>query len=159
MLEANENLTWRDVQHIIVHTSRQNDASDSSWNTNGAGHDVSHKYGYGVIDAGAAVALAENWTTVGSESNTTSGFISINQAIPDNTNTPVTDTVTISDSLQIESVEIIVDIDHTYRSDLEIILTSPSGTESILSEKHSDSNNDYSDWMFGSVHHLSLIHI
>ena len=157
MLEANENLTWRDVQHIIVHTSRQNDASDSSWNTNGAGHDVSHKYGYGVIDAGAAVALAENWTTVGSEFNTTSGFISINQAIPDNTNTPVTDTVTISDSLQIESVEIIVDIDHTYRSDLEIILTSPSGTESILSEKHSDSNNDYSDWMFGSVHHWDEI--
>jgi len=152
ILEANGNLTWRDVQHILVQTSRKNDASDSSWGTNGVGYDVSHKYGYGVIDASAAVTLAENWTTVGEETNTTSGLITLNQAIPDNTNTPVTDTVTISESILMESVEVIVDIDHPYRSDLEIILTSPSGTESILSEKHSDSGNDYSNWMFSSVH-------
>ena len=63
MFEANANLTWRDVQHILVETSRKNDPSDPSWSTNGAGHLVSHKYGYGVIDAGAAVAASVNWTT------------------------------------------------------------------------------------------------
>lgn len=26
---------------------------------------VSHSYGYGLLDAGAMVALAQNWTTVG----------------------------------------------------------------------------------------------
>ena len=43
MLEANQNLTWRDVQHILVNSARINDQSDSSWDVNGAGHDVSHK--------------------------------------------------------------------------------------------------------------------
>ena len=63
MFEANANLTWRDVQHILVETSRKNHANDPSWSTNGAGHLVSHKYGFGVIDAGAAVAASVNWTT------------------------------------------------------------------------------------------------
>ena len=64
MYDANPYLTWRDVQEILVQTSRMNDPSDSSWNTNGAGHDVSHKYGFGAVDAGAAVSMALNWTTL-----------------------------------------------------------------------------------------------
>ena len=46
MLEANPSLTYRDVQHVLVHSARTNDASDSDWMTNGGGHDVNHKYGY-----------------------------------------------------------------------------------------------------------------
>ena len=64
ILDANPNLTYRDVEHIIVHSSRVNDVNDNSWNVNGAGHDVSHKYGFGVIDASAAVDLAATWTNV-----------------------------------------------------------------------------------------------
>ena len=152
VLEANANLTWRDVQHILVHSARQNDKNDGSWNVNGAGHDVSHKYGFGAIDAGAAVALAENWTDVDAVMNVTTGTMNVNTDIPDDTGTALTDTVTVSEALQVEHVEVVVDIDHTYRSDLEIILTSPSGTQSVLAQEHSDSGNDYSDWMFMTVH-------
>jgi len=152
MLEANSNLTWRDVQHVLVNSARVNDANDWSWNVNGAGHDVSHKYGYGVIDAGAAVALALNWTTVENESNYTSGMQILNSAIPDATGTAVTDTISISQDLLLESVDVIVDIDHNNRGDLEIILTSPSGTESFLATEHNDNGNDYNNWMFSSVH-------
>ena len=42
MLQANPNLTYRDVQHIIANTARVNDAN-VIWQVNGAGHDVSHK--------------------------------------------------------------------------------------------------------------------
>ncbi|MEE2759220.1 MAG: S8 family serine peptidase, partial [Candidatus Thermoplasmatota archaeon] len=147
MLEANANLTWRDVQHILVHSSRVNDANDNSWNVNGVGHDVSHKYGFGAVDASRAVALAENWTNVDPAINVTSGTQSINTAIPDNSSPGVNDTVTINDGLQVEHVEVYVDIDHTYRGDLVITLTSPSGTESVLAQKQSDSNNNYRDWM------------
>ena len=73
ILEANENLTWRDVQHVLVNSARTNDVSDSSWELNGAGHDVSHKYGFGVVDGGAAVAVAENWINVDEELNATYG--------------------------------------------------------------------------------------
>ena len=152
ILEANANLTWRDVQHILVHSSRKNDPNDNSWNVNGANHDVSHKYGFGAVDAGRAVAVAENWTLVNPAINITSGTQSINTAVPDNTSPGLNDTVTITDGLLVEHVEVIVDIDHVYRGDLVITLTSPSGTESVLAQKQSDSNNNYRDWMFSTVH-------
>jgi hypothetical protein len=34
-------LTWRDVQHIIVHAAKHIDPSHSGWAQNGAGHMVS----------------------------------------------------------------------------------------------------------------------
>ena len=154
ILEANPSATYRDVEHIIVHSSRVNDASDSSWNTNGAGHDVSHKYGFGVIDANAAVAVAETWTNVGPEINYQSGLIDIpDRQIPDNSAPGITESTQVPESIRVEHVEVIVDIDHSYRGDLEIILTSPAGTQSVLSEKHEDSGNDWNNWMFTSVHH------
>ena len=152
MLEANTNLTWRDVQHIIVLTSRKNDASDSSWGVNGAGHEVSHKYGYGVIDASAAVSMAESWTSVEEEIFFSSGTITIGTDIPDNSPNYISSNTTVPDAILVENVDIIVDIPHDFRGDLEIILTSPSGTESVLSEKHDDENSDYSNWRFSTVH-------
>jgi len=153
MLEANSNLTWRDVQHILVHSSRQNDALDSSWGTNGANHDVSHKYGFGVIDAGAAVALAENWSNVDVETSFSSGTLTCTQCnIPDNSPNYVSVNTTVTEPILVENVDVIVDITHEFRGDLEIILTSPSGTQSVLSEKHDDDGNDFSDWRFSTVH-------
>uniref|UniRef100_A0A8C6SQ14 Furin (paired basic amino acid cleaving enzyme) b n=1 Tax=Neogobius melanostomus TaxID=47308 RepID=A0A8C6SQ14_9GOBI len=64
-LEANMNLTWRDMQHLVVRTSVPRHLSTGDWRTNGVGRRVSHSYGYGLLDAGAMVALAQNWTTVG----------------------------------------------------------------------------------------------
>ena len=154
ILDANPNLTYRDVEHIIVNSARINDAGDNSWNVNGAGHDVSHKYGFGVIDASAAVDLAANWANVGPEINFQSGLLDVDdRQIPDNSAPGISETTQVSESIKIEHVEVIVDIDHNYRGDLEIILTSPSGTQSILSEKHEDSGNDWNNWMFTSVHH------
>lgn len=63
-LEANKNLTWRDMQHLVVQTSKPAHLNANDWTTNGVGRKVSHSYGYGLLDAGAMVALAQNWTTV-----------------------------------------------------------------------------------------------
>ncbi|NXF41128.1 FURIN protein, partial [Nyctibius bracteatus] len=64
-LEANQNLTWRDMQHLVVQTSKPAHLNANDWVTNGVGRKVSHSYGYGLLDAGAMVSLARNWTTVG----------------------------------------------------------------------------------------------
>lgn len=61
ILSANTNLTYRDVQQILVHTSRHFDFADPDLTTNGAGFGVSHNLGFGVPDAGFAVALAKRW--------------------------------------------------------------------------------------------------
>ena len=150
-LEANSNLTWRDIQHILVQSSRQNDASDSGWATNGAGHEISHKYGFGVIDAGAVVDIASTWNTVAAETIVDTGVLSVNGNIPDNTNNGLSDTITISESLSVETVEVIFDADHNARGDLEVSLVSPSGTVSYLANERSDNGNNYNNWRFSTV--------
>ncbi|HIE81129.1 MAG TPA: hypothetical protein EYQ07_01095 [Candidatus Poseidoniales archaeon] len=153
VLDANENLTWRDVQHVLVNSARMNDASDSSWGLNGAGHDVSHKYGFGTVDAGAAVAVAESWVNVAEELNATYGPYTPSVDIPTSTTSWTEFTTVVTDEYSLESVDLVADISHTSRGDLDIVLVSPSGTESWLAESRNDNGNDYSDWMFSTVRH------
>ena len=153
ILEVEPTLTARDVMAILANSARKNDPSDSSWGTNGAGHEISHKYGFGVVDAHAAVTLAANWTKLQTETTFGTSISTPNAPIPDN-GAPVTDTITVNQDLKIEHVDIVVNITHSSRGDLEIILTSPDGTESILSERHGDERSDYTAWSFGSERHL-----
>ncbi|MCH2436206.1 MAG: proprotein convertase P-domain-containing protein, partial [Candidatus Thalassarchaeum sp.] len=113
----------------------------------------SHKYGFGAIDAGAAVALAESWTTLDTEMNVTYGPFFEYLDIPDDDTTWTEFNLTMPLELSIESIDVILDISHTYRGDLDIVLESPDGTESWLAEDHSDSGDDYSNWLFNTVQH------
>ncbi|MBM3841305.1 MAG: hypothetical protein FJ398_25800, partial [Verrucomicrobia bacterium] len=61
ILGANRNLTYRDVQQILIHSSRHFDLADPDVRLNGAGFRVSHNVGFGVPDAGFAVRLARAW--------------------------------------------------------------------------------------------------
>jgi len=151
ILEANENLTWRDVQHVLVNSARTNDASDLSWEINDAGHDISHKYGFGVVDGGAAVAVAENWVNVDEELNATYGPYALALDIPDDSDAWTEVTAVVTHEYSLESVDVVVDITHTARGDLDIVLVSPTGTESWLATSHNDNGNHYSDWMFSTV--------
>ena len=156
MLDANPNLTWRDVQQILAESARKNDPNDSGWSTNGAGLEFNHKYGFGVVDAGHAVSLANNWTNLGPEVNLSSGRITVAQTIPDNApSSPVVSSFNFSQSITVESVEVIFDADHPYRSDLDVTLISPDGTESELVNyfANRDNGNDYNNWLFTSVQH------
>ena len=52
VLDANPNLTWRDMQHIIVQSARKRDLKADDWKVNGVGRWYSHSFGYGIMDAG-----------------------------------------------------------------------------------------------------------
>jgi len=54
-LEANRNLTWRDVQHLIVETAKPKYLNALDWKTNGVGRRVSHAFGFGMMDAAQLV--------------------------------------------------------------------------------------------------------
>ncbi|VDI83698.1 Hypothetical predicted protein [Mytilus galloprovincialis] len=60
------NLTWRDVQHLIVLTSTRKGFNDtySDWSVNGANKEFSQVLGYGLMDAKAMVNKAKTWVTV-----------------------------------------------------------------------------------------------
>lgn len=66
-LEANPDLSWRDVQHIIVKTAKQDNLSSSDWHVNGANYRVSHSFGFGMMDALGMVELAKKWINVPSQ--------------------------------------------------------------------------------------------
>ena len=153
ILEANPSLTWRDVQHILANSARKNDASDSDWQINAAGHDINHKYGFGVVDAGLAVTLAENWENAGPEVNWSSTEVILDVTVPDNDAQYTTDKINVDESIRVESVEILFDADHDFRGDLDIRLISPTGTESVLAQKRDDSGNNYNNWVFSSLRH------
>ncbi|QTL03209.1 S8 family serine peptidase [Aquabacter sp. L1I39] len=67
MLEANPLLGYRDVQEILAYSAR-NPAQVATWQTNGAGDWngggllFNDDLGFGLVDAHAAVRLAETWT-------------------------------------------------------------------------------------------------
>jgi subtilisin-like proprotein convertase family protein len=151
MLEANPNLGWRDVQHILANTARKNDAADAGWSQNGVGKWVNHKYGFGVVDAAAAVNLAKTWTNVGPEVSASSGTINVGQPIPDNNATGITSSFTLGADIRMESVEVVFSATHASRGHLQVMLTAPSGTKSVLAEKHADTGDNYSGWVFSTV--------
>ena len=140
MRSANPALTWRDVKLILAASARENDLADSGWERGALryGSDTgyywfNHQYGFGAVDAGAAVALANRWTNVApmrtGEVTSDDGEVAITTF-----GTPSTQTVTFSDSDVdfIEFVEITVDLDHLSFRDLKIELESPSGATSVL---------------------------
>lgn len=142
VLQANPGLTWRDVQHVMIRSARRVNPSDESWIFNGAGAGVlrawSEFYGFGAVDAGAAVALASNWTNRPPESSVASPLIVVNTAIPDANQAGVTSTASITGRLLAERVQVTLTAPHSRIGQLRITLTSPSGTTVTLASTRFD---------------------
>ena len=155
MLQANPNLGWRDVQMILMTTAEENDPTDPDWTNNAAGFPVNHNYGFGRVDAQAAVNAAINWQTLPAEVGVASSLRNPNLPIPDNDSNGVSDSVQFTQAINIEFVEIYFSSDHAWWGDLEIELQSPGGTTSLLAEQHDNGfEGTYNNWRFGSARHL-----
>lgn len=153
LLEANPTLSWRDVTGVLIESARMCDGGNGNWAVNAAGHDVNINYGFGAIDATAAVQLAQSWTNLPAEMSTSSGVVAVNQSIPDNDTNGLTRTVNISQDMSIESVELKLNAAHTYVGDLHVTLTAPSGKISVLTHVRPDPTDDYNNFIFTSLRH------
>lgn len=159
ILEANPRLNWREVQSVLALSARQNDSDHPSWRTNGAGLAVSHLYGFGRIDAAAAVETALAWDDpVTQEQASTPYFRNLRLPIPDNDPTGISDAIEVTENLRIEFVEVTVNIpDHTYWGDIDIRLVSPSGLEAPLASSRflnpATPDIGYHMWTLGDVLH------
>ncbi|MES2527721.1 MAG: S8 family peptidase [Bdellovibrionota bacterium] len=156
MLEANPDLTWRDVKHILATTANPIQYStsayahpaganlsghtyDFSYVVNAAGMKFSNTFGFGRVDAEKAVQAAKDYvfplkpykeTETNGDWDYRSNFI--NQAIPDRAAAGTTHALNVTHNLKVEAVQIKVEIDHPFVSDLGVELTSPSGTVSKI---------------------------
>ena len=142
--KANPDLTWRDIKIILASSARKNDATDSGWEEGGLKYgsateryQFNHQYGFGVIDAKAAIDLAADWqllpplrTASGSGSATP---LTIPDASSDNPGAQVTSTVTLDGAVEfIEYVTLHTQFDHTSIRDMDVELVAPSGKVSKL---------------------------
>lgn len=150
LLEANPALTWRDVKHILASTARVVDAlytpitaaltggtytAEQGWVTNFAGYPYHNWYGFGLVNAGAAVTMATGYAAGAWPALTTTGWFINSTAtafLDSNFNGASTTKAVSSAPTFIEAVQIQVNATHSYPGDLGIELTSPSGTTSIL---------------------------
>jgi subtilisin-like proprotein convertase family protein len=171
ILDANAGLGWRDVSDILAMSARHTGSpiggpsqgyEDDVWIFNGAegwnggGMHYSRDYGFGLPDALAAVRLAEAYAIMdvtphssGNELLATTGVIRPVLAIPD-TGT-VTYSFTLADNLLIDQVELSFMASHASRKELEIALTSPSGTTAILMETVTTAPSLYIDGLIRTM--------
>ena len=164
--EANNALTWRDVKLILAASARKNDPDNTGWEEGAFKYgsttdryNFNHEYGFGMVDAKAAVDLAENWTNLPQFREITSESGVINLPIPDfpssGTPTTVTTNLTIDPFVEfVEFVEVNAHFNHSNFRDLTIELVSPSGAVSTLSTTARIAGPLTTEFRFGSARHL-----
>jgi kexin len=155
MLEANPGLGWRDVKAILALTAKRNHEDDPDWQRNSAGVWVNHNYGFGLVQAHAAVDLARRWRNLPVAETLSSASV-LTGSIPDD-GTVFSDEIRVSLDELVEFVDVEVNVpDHARLSDLDITLVSPSGTRSVLAELHKQQFDEFRlrNWRFGTARHL-----
>ncbi|APJ04910.1 S8 family serine peptidase [Silvanigrella aquatica] len=154
ILEANPDLTWRDVKYILAKTATKVDPdftgvkvkvannedyqAEDGWITNAAGYHFSNWYGFGRINLAEAVKLAKNYDVeLGDYSEAPwypqNGYATKFTVAPGANGYKYSlKSIPKTLNMAIESVRAEVSIDSDFIGDVGIELTSPSGTKSII---------------------------
>ncbi|XP_078325535.1 furin-like protease kpc-1 isoform X2 [Crassostrea virginica] len=163
-LETNPELTWRDVQHLIVETSKRHDLQDDfyHWQRNGAGFNVSQVLGFGLMDADALVEKAKTWIKVPEQKLcSTSEFGVYSSTNYFSSSVQSRKLIRNDDTCQISSLEhvkVLVSFSYTRRrGNVVLTLESPAGTKSfLLTPRPIDSIKFYGPgsraWYYSTVH-------
>ncbi len=176
--QANPELTWRDVKLVLAGSARKNDPTNPGWlegapvygsTSDSDRYHFNHEYGFGVVDAAAAVDLARTWTNLPPMQEATVQSPKISRTIPDPGDAASIETITLtldfdSDIEFTEFVEINTRFKHDSFRDLELELESPSGAISKLVGQYdtfTDDDDPFNDYVslrgpyrFGSARHL-----
>ena len=150
---ANPHLSWRDVKLVLAATAQKNDPSDAGWSTGALQYgsttnrySFNRKYGFGVVDASAAVNAALAWKRLPSlvEATARAGVgyddrhhitANLPEPLADIDDDALTTELTLAGPSSIDFLEHVsatLYISSSHARDLRIELVSPSGTTSTL---------------------------
>lgn len=142
ILSANPNLGYRDVQEILAYSAKRahflpqptNNTINGADDWNGGGLMHGYVYGFGAIDALAAVRLAESWHKTSTLQN-----LIIRDSSPADSGTlsiaagqTLTSQVRFDAPARVEHVLTTLDLSTEQLQNVSVILVSPNGTESPL---------------------------
>ncbi|XP_034178755.2 neuroendocrine convertase 1 isoform X3 [Osmia lignaria lignaria] len=160
-LQVNKDLTWRDVQHLIVWTSEYSPLRENpGWFRNSAGFWFNSRFGFGLMNAYTLVTASSNWTTVPGKiicKVDVSRVIDKRLAYGDTRKlrfeTEDECRSTGNEITFLEHVEIEVSLEYSLRGALQMHLTAPSGTNVQLLKPRRLDNSDsgFESWKFMSV--------
>ena len=181
MLEANSDLGWRDVQNILAISASQTGStygtsstvtyeqgdwfSNGATNWNGGGMSYHLSYGYGMLDAYAAVRMAEVWSelypnvaTSANEQSFTANYTGGPVAIPDDNPAGASAGIVVAQDILIEDIYVTVDLTHSYSSDLTLYLVGPNGEEFMLMDNEGSETlmDGGFTWTFGVTAALGM---
>ncbi len=139
-------LSWRDLKLILAGSARKNDPGSTGWETGALKHgadpadpenyEFSHEYGFGVLDAGAAVELADGWPKLPAMRETAPPVVRYSGQgveIPNGGGWVERSIEVVSEIDFVEHVDLYVDFAAPDFRQLDVELVSPSGSVSKLS--------------------------
>lgn len=163
MCSFRPDLTWRDVQHLTVHSAKRFNEDDRSWQRNGAGLWFSNRFGFGKMDAGRMVEMARSWEMVGPPLVIGTQSKQVERQI----RALFVSTIrvrrrTVKPMKALERAAISVFVRAAHRGGVSLWLRSPSGTTSVLLSRRpfDDSSKGFTGWTmttnaFWGEQHLS----
>ncbi|EFW99397.1 pheromone processing endoprotease kex2 [Grosmannia clavigera kw1407] len=160
-LQIRPDLTWRDMQYLVLMTAVPINLDSGDWQDTFIGRKYSHTFAYGKVDSYALVEAAKTWTNVKPQAWFYSPWIHVHEAIPQG-DVGLTVSLEITEAMlqaanfaRVEHVTVTMNIDHTRRGDLSVDLISPNNVVSHLSvtRKPDNTPQGYVDWTFMSVVH------
>ncbi len=151
--QVRPNMDTRFAKHLLVLSSDVIDPTDSSlfgdgWITNSAGNQFNQNYGFGLVNAAQFVDLAHQYAGVTQMITEDTGVIQVDEAIVDGS--VISRQFQISSQVSLEDILVTIDFEHGWSGDLNIELTSPTGTTSrlLLGGWHQTGPWERGNWTF-----------
>ncbi|KAL0100697.1 hypothetical protein PUN28_019229 [Cardiocondyla obscurior] len=157
-LQVNNNLTWRDIQHLIAWSSEYSPLCENpGWFRNDAGFWFNTHFGFGLMNAYALVMASYNWTTVPEKTicKVDNSYIADIGLIYGKSKKLQFDAGNVcrNEIISLEHVEVEVNLNYSRRGALQMYLASPSGTsvQILTPRKLDNSDAGFTKWKFMSV--------
>lgn len=178
MLEANPDLGWRDVHTILAYSARHvgsdvgaaantgaptngafeiaNQQNGATWfwndavNWNGGALHFSNDYGYGLVDAKAAVRLAETWDMQSTSANQLQYTLELDPGTINPLQILTAVVGKLPKDMIIEYVSVDLEFTADNRDDVTLLIKSPDGTLVELLKDHNQTSSFSGDHDFGT---------
>lgn len=161
-LEKNPKLTWRDVNHLVVHSANWAPLKrDQDWRMNGIGLHVNEKFGFGLLDSERLVSLADpiRFRTVPPkvecQGKIYSNVKNLRWDQPLSLEIPSDGCQGTQNEIRyLEHIQVVLTIEYSRRGDLVIFMVTPMGTRTCLLPVRSEDSSDegFKRWAFMSTH-------